>query len=68
MVEPFYLFSFFSELKPNLRKPEIANIGALKKVQVVVCDLRCKHLSNDTLKILGIYFFYNEKLKVEKNF
>ena len=30
MVDAFYLFSYFSELKPNLKKYEIAGIGALK--------------------------------------
>ena len=36
MVDAFYLFSYFSELKPNLKKYEIAGIGALKGVQVAV--------------------------------
>ena len=35
---------------------------------MVVCDLRCIDLNNDTLKILGTHFSYNEKLKEEKNF
>ena len=43
-------------------------IGALKGVQVAVCGLRCVDLNNDTLKILGTHFSYNEKLKEEKNF
>ena len=62
----FYLFSYFSGLKPNLKKSEIAGIGALKGVQVAVCGLRCIDLNNDTLKILGTHFSYNEKLKEEK--
>ena len=68
MVDVFYLFSYFSGLKPNLKKSEIAGIGALKGVQVAVCGLRCIDLNNDTLKILGTHFSYNEKLKEEKNF
>ena len=63
-----YLFSHFSRLKPNFRKSEIAGIGALKGVQVTDCGLRCINLNNDTLKILGTHFSYNEKLKEEKNF
>ena len=67
MVDVFYLFSYFSGLKPNLKKSEIAGIGALKGVQVAVCGLRCIDLNNDTLKILGTHFSYNKKLKEEKN-
>ena len=35
-------------------------------VQVAVCGLHCVDLNNDTLKILGTHFSYNEKLKEEK--
>ena len=63
MADVFYLFSYFSGLKPNLRKSEIAGIGALKRAQVAVGGLRCIDLNNDTLKILGSHFSYNEKLK-----
>ena len=41
--------------------------GVLKGIQVTVCGLRCIDLNNDTLKILGTHFSYNEKLKEEKN-
>ena len=68
MVETFYLFSKFSGLKPNLSKSEITGIGVLKGVQVAVCGMHCVHLKNDTLKILGTHFSYNEKLKEERNF
>ena len=68
MVDVFCLFSYYAGLKPNFKKPEIAGIGALKGVQVVVCGLRCIDLNNDTLKILGTHFSYNEKLKEEKKF
>ena len=68
MVQAFYLFPYFSGLKSNLKKSEIAGIRALKGVQVAVCGLRCIGLNNDTLKILGTHFIYNEKLKEEKNF
>ena len=66
MVDIFYLFSYFSGLKPNFKKSEIAGIGALKGVQVAVCGLRCVDVNNDTLNILGTHFSYNEKLKEEK--
>ena len=35
---------------------------------MAVCGLRCVDLNNDTLKILGTHFSYNEKLKEEKKF
>ena len=68
MVDTFHLFSEFSGLKPNLSKCEITGIGVLKGVQVAVCGMRCVDLKNDTLKILGTHFSYNEKLKEERNF
>ena len=65
MVDVIF-FLYFPGLKPNLKKSEIAGIGALKGVQVAVCGLRCIDLNNDTLKILGTHFSYNKKLKEEK--
>ena len=67
MVEAFYLLSYFSRLKQNFKNSEISGIGALEGVQVAVCGERCIDLKNDTLKILGTHFSYNEKLKEEKN-
>ena len=52
MVDTFDFFSYFSGLKPNLRKSEIAGIGVLKGVQVAVCGMRCIDLNMNTLKIL----------------
>ena len=68
MVDAFYLFFvfFFFGSKPNLKKFEIASIVALKGVHVAVCGWRCIDLINDTLKILGTHFSYNEKLIEEK--
>ena len=68
MVDTFHFVSYFSGLKPNLTKSDIAGIRALKGVQVAVCGMRCIDLNIDTLKILGTHFSYNEKLKEEKNF
>ena len=58
----FDTFSKFSGLKPNKNKCEIAGIGALKGVQVALCGMRCIDLVSSTVKILGIYYSYNEKL------
>ena len=66
MFDAFYFFSYFSGLKPNLTKSETTCTGVLKVVQVAVCGVRCIDLNNNTLKILGTHFSYNEKLKEEK--
>ena len=34
---------------------------------MAVCSMRCVDLKNHTIKIIGIHFSYNEKLKEEKN-
>ena len=66
MVDTFFFFSYFSGLKTNLTKSEIAAIEVLKGIQVAVCGMRCIDLNVDTLKILGTHFSYDEKLKEEK--
>ena len=43
-------------------------IGVLKGVQMAVCGMGCIDLNDDTLKILGTHFSYNEKLKEEKKY
>ena len=35
-------------------------------VQVAVSGMRCIDLNNDTLKLLGTHFSYNEKLTEKK--
>ena len=35
---------------------------------MAVCGMRFLDLKNDTLKILGTHFSYNEKLKEDSNF
>ena len=59
---------YFSGLKPNLTKSEIAGIGVLKGVQVAVCGMHCIDLNIDTLKNIRYHFSYNEKLKEEEIF
>ena len=63
MLDVFLSFFAFFWIKTRLKKSEIEGIGALNGVQVAVCGLRCIDLNNDTLKILGTHFSYNEKLK-----
>ena len=57
--------SYFSWLKPNLSKPDIASIGVLKGVQVAVCGMHFIDLNIDALKKLGTH---NKKLKEEIKF
>ena len=64
----FNTFSKFSGLKPNKSKCEIAGIGALKRVQVAICSMRSIDLVSNIVKILGIYYSYNEKLEIQENF
>ena len=61
-------FSKFSGLKPNKIKCEIVGIGALKGVQVARCSMRCIDLVSNIVKILGIYYSYNDKLEIQENF
>ena len=61
MADTFF-FPYFSGLKPNVTKSEIVGIGFLKGVQVTICGMRYIDLNINTLKILGTYFSYNEKL------
>ena len=64
----FNTFSKFSGLKSNKSKCEITGAGALKGVQVAVCGMRCIDLVSNIVKILGIYYSYNEKLEIQENF
>ena len=64
----FDTFSKYSGLKPNKSKCEIAGIGALKGVQVALCSMRWIDLVSDIVKILGIYYSYNEKLEIQEDF
>ena len=55
-------------LKPNLKKSEIAGIGALKGVQEAFCGLRCIDLNNETLKNIRYSFILQWKIKRGKDF
>ena len=68
LMNIFNTFSKFSGLKPNKSKCEIAGIGALKRVQVAICSMRSIDLVSNIVKILGIYYSYNEKLEIQENF
>ena len=61
-------FSYFSGLKPNLRKSEIVGIGVLQGVQLAVCGMRFIDLNHNTLKVLHTHFSYTTKNCKRDNF
>ena len=67
LSEKLKLFSDFLGLKPNTTKYEVAGIGVLKGVQVAVCGMKYIDLRNEAIKILVVYFSYNQKIKDHKN-
>ena len=60
LINSFNQFYYFSGLKANIENFEIASTGSLKGVTEAVCGLKCIDLSIDTIKTLGIYFFYKK--------
>ena len=63
----FYTFSIYSSLKPNKSKCETAGIGVLKGVSMELCGMECMDLTKNSVKILGIHFFFIiRKLKVKR--
>ena len=67
VIKAFDKFSLFSGLKINNAKCEIAGIGVKKRVKMALCGMDCIDLTEDVIKILGIYFYYNKTLEQEKN-
>ena len=65
-MNAFDNFSLLSGLKPKKAKCEIAGIGVLKGVSLVLCGMDCIDLTKTILKILGIHFSYNKKLEAEE--
>ena len=68
VIKTFDKFSLFSGLKINNAKCEIAGIGVKKGVKMALCGMDCIDLTEEVIKILGIYFSYNKKLEQGKNF
>ena len=64
----FEEFSWFSELKPNITKCEIAGLVPLKGVLEAVCGLNTAVLTNDPIKILGMHLSHHGETKTERNF
>ena len=68
VISCFKNFSLFSGLKPNVDKCEVAGIGILKGVKVAVCGMNWIALTKETIKILGIHFYYNSQVQNEQNY
>ena len=51
-----------------MKKCEIAGIGSLKGVKMVLCEVNSIDFAQGTIKTLGLHFSYNKKLRDEKNF
>ena len=56
VLKTFDKFSLFSGLKINNAKCEIAGIGVKKGVKMTLYGMKCIDLTDDVIKILGIYF------------
>ena len=68
VLKIFDIYSSFSGFKPNKSKCEVAGIGALKRVNIALCGVKCFGLKLNTVKILGIHFSYKKKIENDENF
>ena len=68
VMKSFGNFSFFSGLKVNRSKCEIAGIGTKKGVKVALCGMKSINLKYDFIKILGVCYSYNKEIENDKNF
>ena len=68
LLKTFGIFSKYSGLKLNESKTEICGIGVKRGVEVALCGMKSVNLVTNSVKILGIYFSYNEEIMNEKNF
>ena len=65
VVEIFSTFSLSSGAEANLTKYKVARIGALKRFQLAVWDMKCIDLCNEAIKISGTYFSCKNTIKEE---
>ena len=64
----FDIFSTFSGFKLNVSKCELCGIGVLKGVDTALCNVKNVNLTKESIKILGVYYSYNNKIREDKNF
>ena len=57
-----------SGLKAQKPKCKIVGIGALIRVQVALCGMKCGYLNKETMKILGFHFLVNKTFEQVKYF
>ena len=62
VIKMFDKFSFFSGLKINNAKCEIACISVKKGIKMTLYGMKYIHLTDDVIKILGILFSYKRKI------
>ena len=66
VIKDLNSFSGFSGLRPNFTKCEIAGIGVLKSVNVILCVMKCLDLTKECIKVLEVHISYNKKPQVVK--
>ena len=64
----FDTFSTFSGFKLNFSKCELCGIGVLKGVETALCNVKNVNLTNNSIKVLGVYYSYDKNICEEKNF
>ena len=68
LMQSFDIFSTFSEVNANKSKCEIAGSGALKGIELALCGIECTVMIFNVIKILGVYYSYNQNLENQENF
>ena len=68
IIETFNNFSRYSGLKVNTDKCEICGIGVKRGDVIALCGMKCVDLENDSIKILGVYYSYNDEIVKIKNY
>ena len=58
VIKVFDIFSSFSSLKPNKSKCEVTGIDVQKGTKLALCGMKSVDLRLNTVKILGIHFFF----------
>ena len=66
--ETFASFYKYSGLQLNASNTEICGIGVKRGVEVALCGMKSINLLTDSVKVLGIFFSYNDKILKENNF
>ena len=68
LIKTFGIFSKYSGLKLNESKTIICGIGVKRGVEVALCGMQSVNLLTESVKILGIFFSYDDEIMKEKNF